>query len=91
MHSKTVYEAVGGADGVQRLAHAWHERVRADEVVVHALQGGLPPQRTERLAAYRGEAWGGPPTYSERCGTESDVVRIHSINGPPWGGVREGS
>ncbi len=64
MHSKTAYEAVGGADAVLRLAHAGHERVMADEVVAHALQGGFHPQRTERLAAYRGEAWGGPPTYS---------------------------
>jgi len=54
----------------------------ADEVVAHAFEGGFHSQRTERLAAYRGEAWGGPSAYSERYGTESDVVRIHSGNGP---------
>jgi hemoglobin len=82
MAATTLYEAVGGAPGVLRLAHAWHERVLADELVAHAFARGFHPRHTERLAAYWGEAWGGPPTYSERYGTESDVVRIHSGNGP---------
>jgi hemoglobin len=82
MRQSSIYEAVGGAEGVLRLAHAWHERVLADEVVSHAFEHGFHPRHTERLAAYWGEAWGGPPIYSERYGTESDVVRIHSGNGP---------
>ncbi len=53
-----------------------------DEIVAQAFEGGFHPRHTERLAAYWGEAWGGPPSYSECCGTESDVVRIHSGNGP---------
>jgi hemoglobin len=82
MRSTSVYEAVGGAEAVVRLAHAWHERVMADDLVSHAFEGGFHPHHTERLAAYWGEAWGGPPTYSQQYGTESDVVRIHSGNGP---------
>ena len=31
----SVYEAAGGDEGVLRLAHAWHARVLADEVVSH--------------------------------------------------------
>lgn len=81
MAATTLFEALGGADGVLRLAHAWHERVLADEVVAHAFSHGFHPQHTERLAAYWGEAWGGPPTYSERYGDESSVVRMHSGNG----------
>ena len=80
--TSTVYEALGGAEGVLRLAEAWHERVLADEVVAHAFSHGFHPQHTERLAAYWGEAWGGPTTYSERYGDESSVVRMHSGNGP---------
>jgi hemoglobin len=53
----------------------------ADEVVAHAFSHGFHPQHTERLAAYWGEAWGGPPTYSEQYGSESSVVRMHSGNG----------
>ena len=78
---QTVYEAAGGADGMLRLAHAWHERVMADEVVSHAFSHGFRPDHSERLAAYWAEALGGPTTYSERYGDETSVVRIHSGNG----------
>lgn len=77
-----MYEAVGGADGLLRLAGAWHARVLADEVVSHAFSHGFRPDHTERLAAYWVEALGGPPMYSDRYGDESAVVRIHSGNGP---------
>ena len=77
----TLFEAIGGVNGVLRLAHAWHERVLADEVVSHAFSHGFHPQHTERLAAYWSEAWGGPSLYTGTHGTESSVVRMHSGNG----------
>jgi len=52
----TLYEAAGGRDGLVALAHAWHERVMADEVVAHAFSHGFHPQHTQRLAAYWAEA-----------------------------------
>ena len=79
---ETVYEAAGGADGLLRLAHAWHARVMADEVVAHAFSHGFHPQHTERLAAYWAEALGGPRRYSNAYGDETSVVRLHSGNGP---------
>jgi hemoglobin len=79
---QTVYEAAGGADGLLRLAQAWHARVMADEVVSHAFSHGFHPEHTERLAAYWAEALGGPTTYTDRYGDETSVVRIHSGNGP---------
>ena len=77
----TLYEALGGEVAVRALARAWHERVMADEVVAHAFSHGFDPHHTERLAAYWGEALGGPAAFSSRYGTESDVVRMHSGNG----------
>ena len=77
----SVYDAAGGWDGMVRLAHAWHERVLADEVVEHAFSHGYRPDHTERLAAYWAEALGGPTTYTDRYGDESEVVRMHSGNG----------
>ena len=79
---QSVFEAAGGLDGLRRLAHAWHERVMADEVVGHAFSHGFHPDHTERLAAYWAEALGGPPLYSARLGDETRVVRMHSGNGP---------
>jgi hemoglobin len=77
----SIFEAVGGMDGLRRLAGAWHERVMADEVVSHAFSHGFHPDHTERLAAYWAEALGGPPTYTEGFGDETSVVRLHSGNG----------
>lgn len=77
----TVYDAAGGHEGLLRLAHAWHERVLADPVVSHAFSHGYHPDHTQRLAAYLGEALGGPPTYTREYGDESSVVRMHSGNG----------
>jgi hemoglobin len=79
---RTIYEAVGGDDGLLRLAGAWHTRVMADEVVSHAFSHGFHPAHTERLAAYWAEALGGPTTFSEKYGGETAVVRMHSGNGP---------
>ena len=78
---QTVYEAVGGADGMLRLADAWHARVMADEIVSHAFSHGYHPEHSERLAAYWAEALGGPAAYSAQYGDETSVVRTHSGNG----------
>ncbi|NUR88388.1 MAG: oxidoreductase [Nonomuraea sp.] len=78
----SVYEAAGGHEGLTRLAEAWHARVMADEIVSHAFSRGYHPRHGERLAAYWGEALGGPATYSDSYGDETYVVRLHSGNGP---------
>ena len=43
---QTVYQAAGGADGLLRLACAWHARVLADEVVSHAFSHGFHPEHS---------------------------------------------
>jgi len=78
---QSLYEAVGSMEGMRRLAHAWHERVMADEVVSHAFRHGFQPDHIERLAAYWAEALGGPTAYTQAYGDETKVVRIHSGNG----------
>ena len=78
----TLYDAIGAAEAVLAIAHAWHERVLADPVVSHAFHHGYRPDHTERLAAYWAEVLGGPATYSQTMGDEAHVVRLHSGNGP---------
>ena len=79
---ETVYEAAGGELGLQALARAWHDRVMLDEVVSHAFAHGFREEHTERLAAYWGQALGGPAEFTRYCGDETGVVREHSGNGP---------
>jgi len=78
---QTVYEAAGGAPALLDLAHAWHERCLADPVVSHAFSHGFHPQHSERLAAYWGEALGGPAEFSETVADQTTVLRMHSGNG----------
>jgi hemoglobin len=78
----TIFTAAGGADAMLALAHAWHRRCVADPVVSHAFSHpGQHPQHTERLAAYWGEALGGPRQFSDSMGDHSYVLRLHAGNG----------
>lgn len=78
---QSVYAAAGGEDALLALAHAWHRRVMADEVVSHAFSHGFRSDHSERLAAYWTEALGGPAAYLGRYGDQTSVVRVHSGNG----------
>ncbi len=49
---QTLFDALGGLPALRRLAHAWHLRVMADEVVSHAFSHGFHPDHTQRPAAY---------------------------------------
>ena len=78
----SVYEAAGGDAGLLRLAHAWHERCLADPVMSHPFSHpGGHPQHLERLAAYWGEALGGPRAFTGGLGDETSVLRMHAGNG----------
>ena len=78
----TVYDAAGGREGMLALAHAWHARCLADPVVAHAFSHGYRDDHSERLAAYWAEALGGPTDFTDTMADESDVLRLHSGNGP---------
>ena len=79
---RTVHDAAGGRAGLLALARAWHARCLADPGASHPFgHGGLHPQHVERLAAYWGEALGGPPAYTDTMGDEADVLRMHAGNG----------
>ncbi|RNI22871.1 oxidoreductase [Flexivirga caeni] len=81
MTEQSIFEAAGGGAGMTHIATAWHERAMADPVVGHAFHGGTEPDHVDRLAAYLGEALGGPPRYTQTYGGHTHVVRIHSGNG----------
>jgi hemoglobin len=79
---QTVYDAAGGREGLLALAQAWHARCLADPVVSHAFSHGYREDHSERLAAYWGEALGGPADFTTTMADESHVLRLHSGNGP---------
>ena len=77
----TVFEAAGGDAGLLALARAWHARCLADPVASHPFSHGLHLQHVERLAAYWGEALGGPTNFTDSMNDEAGVLRIHAGNG----------
>ena len=78
---QSLYDAIGGSDAVREVAEAWHRRVVADDVTGHAFRHGVRSDHTERLAAYLGEAIGGPPCYSREFGSQSSLAALHGGNG----------
>ena len=78
----TIYEAMGGAPALLALAEAWHERCLSDPILAHPFEHGVHPQHTERLAAYWSEQLGGPASYTASIGEYSEVIRVHTGNGP---------
>jgi hemoglobin len=78
----TLYEYAGGEAAFLALARAHHARCLADPELNHPFShDDQHPQHVERLAAYWAEVMGGPPSYSEECGDESFVLRLHAGNG----------
>lgn len=78
----TLFEFAGGEPAFLALARAHHARCLADPELNHPFSHpGQHPQHVERLAAYWAEVMGGPPTYSQTCGTQSRLLLMHSGNG----------
>jgi hemoglobin len=78
----TLYEFAGREPAFLALAAAHHARCLADLELNHPFSHpGQHPQHVERLASYWAEVMGGPPIYSQQCGDDSFVLRLHAGNG----------
>jgi hemoglobin len=77
----TLFEFAGCSDAFLAVARAHHSRCLADPELNHPFShDDQHPQHVERLAAYWAEVMGGPPTYSEACGDEVALLRLHVCN-----------
>jgi hemoglobin len=76
-----MFEFAGGEAAFLALASAHHERCLQDPELNHPFSHGVSPQHVERLAAYWGEVFGGPPRYSELHGGHSAMLGIHAGQG----------
>jgi hemoglobin len=78
----TLYEFAGGAPALFALATAHHARCLADPELNHPFSHpGQNPQHIERLAAYWGEVFGGPPVYSRDLSDQTSLLEMHAGNG----------
>lgn len=65
--AKTLYERVGGHDGVLRLVALFYERVAADDLLRPVYPEDLRPGE-EKLGLFFEQWLGGPAAYSEKYG-----------------------
>jgi hemoglobin len=78
----TLYEFAGGEPAFMALATAHHARCLADPELNHPFSHpDQHPQHVERLAVYWAEVLGGPPKFSQTCGSQFSVLHMHSGNG----------
>ncbi len=78
----TLFDFAGGETAFLALAAAHHARCLADAELNHPFShDDQHPQHIERLAAYWAEVMGGPPAYSQSCGDQAGVLRMHAGNG----------
>jgi hemoglobin len=81
MTRPSIFESAGGAPAFAALAAANHERCLADPELEHAFSHGGKDDHLDRLAAYWGEVFGGPPVYSQAFGGHSAMVDVHAGEG----------
>lgn len=78
----SLYEFAGGDEAFLRLARAHHERCLADPELNHPFSHpGQHPEHVQRLAAYWAEVLGGPPRYTQECGTQGSMLVLHAGHG----------
>jgi len=79
----SLHEYAGGSPALLALAGAHHARCLADPELNHPFSHpDQHPQHVERLAAYWGQALGGPAAYTgAHGGTHAGVVSMHCGNG----------
>lgn len=87
MDRPSIYEFAGGDGAFLALAAATTERCIADPELNHPFGQRLSPRHNENLAAYWGEVFGGPQSYTNTLGGHSGMLDLHAGHGAPddWG------
>ncbi len=63
----TIYEAIGGADGVRRIVEAFYPIVQANPKIGPLFPEDITPVK-EKQYLFLNQFFGGPPLYSEAYG-----------------------
>ena len=74
----TIYEHLGGADALRRLAEAQYRRCLTDPVLISVFGTQGRPGHVEHLAAWLGEVFGGPDSYTRELGGHGALLRHHA-------------
>lgn len=72
----SLYDWAGGAEALNRLTEVFYERVLRDPVL-EPVFGNMSPDHPAHVAAFIGEVFGGPKTYSDTHGGHRGMIQHH--------------
>ena len=74
----TLFDHMGGAVVLHRLADAQYRRCLTDPVLTQVFGTQGRPGHVEHLAAWLGEVFGGPDSYTRELGGHGALLRHHA-------------
>jgi CDGSH-type Zn-finger protein len=77
----TLFEWSGGFPALLRLTRRFYETHVPEEPLLATLFGSMSPDHPERVAAWLGQVFGGPPAYSDRYGGYERMISQHLDKG----------
>ncbi|WP_261555233.1 group II truncated hemoglobin [Frankia tisae] len=72
----TLYDEVGGLDGLRRLSAAFYDRVLADELLAPVF-AHFTPTHLDHVAVWLAEVFDGPADFSAHLGGHQALLRSH--------------
>lgn len=76
MSTDTLYEDVGGIDGLRRLSEVFYERVLADDLLA-PMFANFTPTHVGHVAVWLAEVFGGPEDFTADLGGHPALLRTH--------------
>ncbi|TJZ75910.1 globin [Rhodococcus oryzae] len=74
--AESLFEHVGGREGLHRLVATWYPRVLADPLL-HPLFGAGSPSHIDHLTDFLAEVFGGPTVYTDQLGGFPALLEAH--------------
>ena len=73
----TLFEWAGGFPALTRMTRIFYGKYVPEEPLLAPLFANMSPDHPERVAAWLGEVFGGPPAYSDRYGGYTRMISQH--------------
>ena len=76
-HEPTLFEWAGGLPALLRMTQIFYEKYVPEDPLLSPLFADMSPDHPQRVAAWLGEVFGGPKTYTETYGGYTRMISQH--------------
>jgi CDGSH-type Zn-finger protein/truncated hemoglobin YjbI len=76
-HEPTIFEWAGGFPALTRMTRIFYSKYVPDDPLIGPLFANMSPDHPERVAAWLGEVFGGPKSYSHEYGGYTRMLSQH--------------